>query len=71
MVLLLSPSNMYKLFVTLWTIALQAPLSLEFFRQEYWSGFPLPLQGNMPDPGTKPTSPLSSALQVDYLPTEP
>ena len=44
------------LFVTPWTVALQAPLSMEFSRQEYWSSYSL-LQGNLPDPGIKPTSP--------------
>ena len=39
------------LFVTTWTIAHQATLSLEFSRQEYWSGLPYPLPGDLPDPG--------------------
>ena len=39
------------LFVTLWTIACQAPLSMEFSRQEFWSGFPCPPPGDLPDPG--------------------
>ena len=43
-------------------------LSMGFFRQEYWSGLPFPSQGDLPDPGIKPTS---LALQVDSLPTEP
>ena len=49
------------LFVTLWTIAHQAPLSTGFSRQEYWSGFPYPPPEHFPDPGIKPLS-LSSAL---------
>ena len=44
-------------FVTLWTVALQAPLSITFPRQEYWSGLPLPPLGDLPNPGIKPTSP--------------
>ena len=46
----------------------QAPLSMEFSRQEYWSGLPLPSPGYLPDPGIKPRSP---ALQADALPSEP
>ena len=49
----------------------QAPLSMGFSRQEYWSGLPCPPPGNLPHPGTEPTSPVSSALQVDSLPTLP
>ena len=51
--------------VTLWTVALQAPLSMGFSRQEYWSGLPFPSSGDLPDPGIGPESP---ALQVDFLP---
>ena len=43
--------------VTPWTVACQAPLSMGFPRQEYWSRLPFPSPGNLPDPGTKPTSP--------------
>ena len=57
------------LFETLWTIAHQVPLPLGFFRQEYKNTFPTP--GNLPDPGIKPASPVSPALQVDSLPAEP
>ena len=42
------------LFVTLWTLAHQAPLSMGFSRQEYWSGLPFPPPGNLPDPGIQP-----------------
>ena len=52
----------------LWTRAYQAPLSLEFSRQEYWSGLTLPSPGDLPDPGIEPESP---ALQADSLPSEP
>ena len=44
------------LFVTPWTSACQAPLSVEFSRQEYWRGLPFPSPGDLPDPGIKPTS---------------
>ena len=56
-----------QLFAT-WTVASQAPLSMGFSRQEYWSGLPCPPPGDLPDPGTEPRSP---ALQVDSLPSEP
>ena len=46
----------------------QAPLSMEFFRQEYCSGLPFPSPGDLPDPGIEPVSP---ALQADSLPSEP
>ena len=52
--------------LTSWIVACQAPLSMEFSRQEYWSGLPFP-PGDLPDPGIEPRSP---ALQVDSLPTE-
>ena len=55
-------------FVTQWTAAHQAPLSMEFSRQEYWSGLPFPSPGDLPDPGIQPRSP---ALPADSLPTEP
>ena len=51
------------LFSTLWTTAYQAPPSMEFSRQGYWSGVPFPSPGNLPDPGIKPGSP---ALQTLY-----
>ena len=60
-----------QLFATPWTVALQAPLSVEFFGQEDWSGLPFPPLGDLPDPGFKPASPVSPALQVDSLPAEP
>ena len=53
---------------TPWTVAHQAPLSLEFSRQEYWSGLPFPSPGDLPNPGIEPGSP---ALQEDSLPSEP
>ena len=51
--------------MTPWTIACQAPLSMELSRQEYWSGLPFPSPGDVPNPGIKPGSP---ALQADSLP---
>ena len=57
-----------QLFVTPWTVAHQAPPSMEFSRQEYWSGLPFPSPGDLPDPGIKPGSP---ALQADALLSEP
>ena len=42
---------------TLWTVAHQAPLSMGFSRQEYWSGLPFPPPGDLPDPGIEPASP--------------
>ena len=57
-----------RLFVTPWTVAHQAPPSMEFSRQEYWSGLPFPSPGDLPNPGIEPRSP---ALQADALPSEP
>ena len=65
---MLSHFSCVQLFVTPWTVAHQAPLSMGFSRQEYWSGLPFPSPGNLPDPGIKPGSP---ALQADSLPFEP
>ena len=54
-----------RLFATPWTVAHQAPLSVKFSRQEYWSGLPFPSPGDPPNPGIE-----SPALQADSLPTE-
>ena len=56
------------LFATSWTVACQAPLSMEFSRQEYWSGLLFPSPGDLPNPGIKPGSP---TLQADSLLSEP
>ena len=56
-----------QLFATPWTVAHQAPPSVEFSRQEYWSGLPCPPPGNHPNPGIEPRSP---TLQLDSLPSE-
>ena len=56
-----------QLFTTLWIVACQAALSMEFSRQEYWSGLPFPSPWGLPNPETELRSP---ALQVDSLPAE-
>ena len=56
-----------QLFATPWTVAYQAPPSMEFSRQKYWSGLPFPSPGDLPNPGIEPRSP---ALQADALPSE-
>ena len=50
------------------TAACPVPLSMEFFRQEYWSGLPLAALGGLPDPAIKPTSLVSLGWQADFLP---
>ena len=60
--------NHVWLFVTLWTVAHQAPLSMGFSKQQYWSGLPFPSPGDFSDPGIKAGSP---ALQADALSSEP
>ena len=57
-----------RLFATPWTVAYQAPPSMGFSRQEYWSGLPFPSPGNLPDSGIEPWSP---TLQADGLTSEP
>ena len=64
----LSRFSHVQIFETLWTVALQAPLSLGFSRQDYWSGLPCPPLGDLPNPGIEARSP---ALQADSLPSEP
>ena len=59
------------LFVTPWTVAGQASLSMEFSRQEYRNGLPFPPPGGLPDPGIELASPASPTLQADSLPGEP
>ena len=56
-----------QFFTTLQTVAHQAPLSMGFSRQEYWSGLPCPLSGDLPKPRMKPVSPEAPALQADSL----
>ena len=57
-----------RLFATLWTVTYQAPLSVEIFRQEYWSGLPYPPPGDLPNLGIEPESLASPALEADSLP---
>ena len=64
----LSSFSHVQLFVTLWTVDRQAPLSMGFCRQEYWSGLPCPPPGNLPNIGIEPAYPVSPSLQVDSLP---
>ena len=59
-----------QLLATAWTVACET-LFMGFFRQEYRSGLPFPSPGDQLDPGIEPASPVSSATQVDFLPTEP
>ena len=57
--------------MTLWTVARQAPLSMGFPRQEYWSGLSFPLPGDLLNPGIEPVSPVFPALAGEFLTTEP
>ena len=60
-----------RLFATLWTVAGQAPLSMGFPRQEYWTGLPFPPLGDLPNPGIEPASSASPALAGGFFTTEP
>ena len=60
-----------RLFETPWTVAHQAPLSMGFSRQEYWSGFPFPPPGILPGSGMELTSPASPAAAGRFFTTEP
>ena len=59
----------HSILATSWTVAHQAPLSMGFSRQEYWSGLPFLPPGDLPDPGVEPVSPASSCTgrQILYL----
>ena len=57
-----------RLLATPWTVAYKGPLSMEFSRQEYWSGLPFSSPGDLRNPGIKPGSP---TMQADALPSEP
>ena len=59
------------LFVTPWIVAYRIPLSMEFSRQEYWSGLPFPTSGGLPDPRLKPKSPGSPILAGRFFITAP
>ena len=63
----LSHCSRVRLFATPGTVARQAPLSMGFSRQEYWSGLPFPPPGDLPNPGIKPGS---SEFQADSLQSE-
>ena len=66
---MLSRFSCVQLFVTLWTVAHQAPLSMGFSRQEYWSGLPCPPPGDLPDPGMESASLMSPALAGMFFTT--
>ena len=67
---LLCTLSCVRLFVTPWTVAHQAPLSMGFSRQEYWSGLPFPIPGDLPDPRIEPMSRLLH-WQADSSPLTP
>ena len=60
-----------QLFATPWTVVHQAPLSMGFSRQEYWSGLLFPPPGDLRNSGTEPESPVSPALAGGFFTTEP
>ena len=60
-----------RLLVTAWIVGHQAPLSMGFFRQEYWSGLPCSPPGDLPNPGIEPASLMSPALAGGFLPLAP
>ena len=66
---ILSHFSCVQLCVTLWTVARQAPLSMEFSRQQYWNGLPCPSPGDLPDPGIEPASLTSPALAGKFFNT--
>ena len=68
-VCMLSHFSRVQPFVTLWTVAHQAPLSMGFSRQEYWSGLPYLPPGDLPDPGIEPTFLTSPALAGGFFTT--
>ena len=68
-VCMLSRFSHVQLFVMLWTVAHQAPLSMEFSQQEYWSGLPFPSPGDLLDPGIKPMCSMSLVLAGKFFTT--
>ena len=62
-------SLQFCLFVTLWTVDHQAPLSMRSSKQEYWSGLPCPAPGDLPNPSTEPESLMSLALVNRFFTT--
>ena len=63
--------NCVQLFAIPRTVACQIPLSMEFFRQEYWNGLPFPTPGDLPNPGIKPECPASPAMAGGFCTTVP
>ena len=68
---MLSHFSHVRLFANLCTVAHQAPLSMDFSRQEYWSGLPFPTPVGLPNPGIEPKSVESPALAGGFFPTVP
>ena len=66
---MLSCFSCVRLCATLWTVSHQAPLSMGFSRQQYWSGLPFPPPGDLPDPGIKPSSQASPTLAGRFFTT--
>ena len=64
-----SHSDSLLLFTIPWTVACQAPLSMEFSKQEHWTGFPCPPPGDLPDPGIEPEALRSLALAASFFTT--
>ena len=67
---MLSCFNCVQLFATPWAVALQAPLSMGLSWQEYWSGFPFPPPGDLPNSGIEPASPEAPILTGEFFTTE-
>ena len=65
----LSSFSHVRLFATPWTVAHHAPLPMGFSRQEYWSGFPFPAPGDLPDPGIETASLVAPALAGGFFTT--
>ena len=65
----MAPHSSTLAWKTPWTVACRAPLSMEFSRQEYWTGLPFPSPGDLPEPGIKPKSLMSPALAGRFLTT--
>ena len=66
---MLSCFHCVQIWAILWTVACYTPLSMGFFRQEYWSGWPCPLSWDLPNPGIEPTSLMFPALAGGYFTT--
>ena len=60
-----------QFFASPWTVAYQSPLSMEFSRQEHWSGLPFPFPGDLPNPGIEPTYLASPKLAGEFFTTVP